>query len=86
MLKYSGLSCPTDHVTKCIVQWRSVPRQEWTHLFVHTLDTIPKNWYIELEVHRGTGDWEELTRNFKVTFSFENNNPLIDSTLQVLKE
>jgi hypothetical protein len=26
-----------------------------------------------------------LTKNFKVTFSFENNNPLIDSTLQVLK-
>jgi hypothetical protein len=26
-----------------------------------------------------------LTRNFKVTFSFENNNPLIDSALQVIK-
>jgi hypothetical protein len=52
---------------------------------VHTLDTTLKNWYIELEVHRGTRDWEELTRNFKVTFSFENNNLLIDSALQVIK-
>jgi hypothetical protein len=68
-----------------LAQWRSVPKQEWTHLFVHTLDTIPKNWYIELEVHKETRDWEELTKNFKVTFSFENNNPLIDSALQVIK-
>jgi hypothetical protein len=26
-----------------------------------------------------------LTGNFKVTFCFENNNPLIDSALQVIK-
>jgi hypothetical protein len=67
------------------VTWSSIPKQEWTHLFVHTLDTIPKNWYIELEVCRGTTDWEELTQNFKVTFSFEDDAPLIDSTLQVIK-
>jgi hypothetical protein len=52
---------------------------------VHTLDIISKNWYIELEVCRGTGDWKELTEKFKVTFSFENNNSLIDSALQVIK-
>jgi hypothetical protein len=52
MQKYTGLSCPIEHVTQCIVTWRSVPKKEWTHLFVHTLDTIPKNWYLELEVHR----------------------------------
>jgi len=67
------------------MQWRSVPQQEWTHLFVHTLHTTPKNWYIELEVHRGMKNLEELTRNFKVTFGFENNNYLIDSYLQVIK-
>jgi hypothetical protein len=22
--------------------------------FIHTLDTIPKNWYLELEMHRET--------------------------------
>ena len=36
-------------------------------------------------MHRGIGDWEELKRNFNITFSFENNNPLIDSALQVIK-
>jgi hypothetical protein len=45
----------------------------------------PKNWYLELEVRRETTDWEELTQNFKVTFSFEDDAPLIDSTLQVIK-
>jgi hypothetical protein len=52
---------------------------------VHTLDTIPKSWYIELEANRGTRDWEDLTRNFKVTFNFESNNPLAESTLKVLR-
>jgi hypothetical protein len=85
MPKYNGLSFLADHIMKCTMTWRSIPQQEWTHLFVHTLDTILKNWYIELEVCRGTRDWEELTRNFKVMFSFENNNPLIDSALQVIK-
>jgi hypothetical protein len=81
MPKYSGLSFLADHVMKCIPRWRLIPQQEWTHLFVHTLDTTPKIWYLELEVRRGIGDWEELTKNFKVTFNFENNNLLIDLAL-----
>jgi hypothetical protein len=85
MPKYSGLSCPTYHVTKCIMQWRMVPRQEWTQLFVYILDTIPISWYIKLKVHRGKGDWEDMAKNLMVTFNFENNNPLIESTLWVLK-
>jgi hypothetical protein len=80
-----GLSCPTDHLTQCTVTWSSVPKKEWMHLFVHTLDTIPKNWYIELEVHRGTTDWEYLTHNFKVTFNFEDDAPSVDTTLQIIK-
>jgi hypothetical protein len=36
-------------------------------------------------VHRGIKNWEELTKNFKVTFSFKNNNSLIKSTLQGIK-
>lgn len=54
-------------------------------MFVHTLDVIPKNWYIELEVHRETTDWEDLTHNFKVTFNFEDDAPLIDTALQIIK-
>jgi hypothetical protein len=57
------------------------------HTCLYTLlDTIPKNWYLELEVHRETTDWEELTHNFKVTFSFEDEAPSVDTTLQVIKD
>jgi hypothetical protein len=36
-------------------------------------------------VHRGTTDWEELTQNFKVTFSFEDDSPLVDASLQIIR-
>jgi hypothetical protein len=80
-VEFSYRACYTVHCT-----WRSIPKKEWTHLFIHTLDTIPKNWYLELEVHRETTDWEELTHNFKVTFSFEDDAPSVDTTLQVIKD
>jgi hypothetical protein len=67
------------------VIWRSVPKQGWTHLFIHTLDTIPNNEYLELEVRRETTDREELTHNLKVTFNFEDEAPSVDTTLQVIK-
>jgi hypothetical protein len=36
-------------------------------------------------VHKGTTEWEELTQNFKVTFSFEVESPLVDASLQVIR-
>jgi hypothetical protein len=36
-------------------------------------------------VHRGIIDSEGLTQNFKVTFSFESNSPLVDSYLQIIR-
>jgi hypothetical protein len=54
-------------------------------MFIHTLEMVPKNWYLELEVHRGKTDWEELTRNFKVTFRFEVESPLVNEALQVIR-
>jgi predicted acetyltransferase len=63
-----------------------VPRKEWTHRFIHTLDTIPKNWYLELEMHRDTTDWDYITQRFQVTFTFQNESPLISTTLQVIKQ
>jgi hypothetical protein len=45
-----------------------------------------KNYYVYLEVRRGTIDWEYLTHNFKVTFKFEDDVPLVDIALQVIKD
>jgi hypothetical protein len=40
--KYTGESDPTGHVEQCRDLWGSVPETEWTHIFIHTLDTIPE--------------------------------------------
>jgi hypothetical protein len=45
------------------------------------LDTILRNWYLELEMHTETVDWDELTQRFKVTFTFWHESPLLDTTL-----
>jgi hypothetical protein len=51
----------------------------------YTLETVPRNWYLELEVCRGMTNWEELIQNFKVTFNFEVESPLVDAVLQVIR-
>jgi hypothetical protein len=56
------------------------------HFFVHTIYTISKKWYLELDMHKETIYWEDLTRNFKVTFNFEDEAPSIDTTLQSIKD
>jgi hypothetical protein len=56
MHKYTGMCDLKDHVSRCITTWRQVPKKEWTHRFIHTLETVPRNWYLELEVCRGTTD------------------------------
>jgi hypothetical protein len=62
-----------------------MPRHEWTHRLIHLLEKVPKNWYLELEVCKGTIDWEELIQNCKVTFSFQVESPLVDATMQVIR-
>jgi hypothetical protein len=61
------------------------PPEEWPHHFIHTLEGIPENWYVDQEMHRGTTEWTTLQQNFVVTFSFEHENPNIDSTLKKIK-
>jgi hypothetical protein len=36
-------------------------------------------------MHRGTTKWTTLKQNFVVTFSFEHENPNIDSTMKKIK-
>jgi len=53
-----------DHVEQCKALWISISEIEWRHKFIHTLDIIPKNWFLELEMHRETEGWEELVQRF----------------------
>jgi len=50
-----------------------------------TLDTIPKNWYVELELRHGTKDWAEMIRHFVATFNFEDDSSPIDTALQIIR-
>jgi hypothetical protein len=83
--KYTGESDPAGHVEQCRDLWGSVPETEWTHIFIHTLGTILKNWYLELEMRRETTRWEELIQRFKIMFTFEHESPSIDATLQAIQ-
>jgi hypothetical protein len=85
MQRYDGKGTPVEHLEKCITQWRMTPPEEWPHHFIHTLEGIPKNWYIDQEMHRGTTEWTTLQQNFVVTFSFEHENPNIDSALKQIR-
>jgi hypothetical protein len=51
---------------------------------IHTLDTIPKNYYLELEMCRETTRWEDLSQRLKVTFTFEHESPSTDAMLHAI--
>ena len=55
--KYKGESDPRSHIQICEQNWSEIPEDEWVQLFIHTLDTVPRNWYNETELHRGTITW-----------------------------
>jgi len=61
------------------------PPEEWNNYFIHTLEGILGNWYIYQEMCRGTTKWIVLQQNFVVTFSFEHENPNIDSSLKLIQ-
>ena len=73
------------HIESCIKACQHRSADEWVHLFVHTLDTTPRNWYTEAELHRHTENWSLLTDGFKLTFEFESEYPEIDDALEVIR-
>ena len=48
--QYNGMNDPREHILTCGYVWNELPREAWPHMFIHTLDIIPKNWYIQLEL------------------------------------
>ena len=69
----------------CVKAWKHKDVDEWVHLFIHTLDTIPKSWYSEAELCRGIETWSLLIEGFQLTFSFESEYPEIDDALEVIR-
>jgi hypothetical protein len=75
-----------EHLEACQTLWKRTPPEEWPHHFIHTLEGIATNWYTDQELRKGTKTWATLQHNFVVTFSFEDENPNIDGTLQRIRD
>lgn len=78
---YSGLTDPGEHLLTCGYRWSDVPREGWTHMFVHTLDVVPREWYAQLELRRETSTWETMTLRFVHTFDAWEGELMIESAL-----
>jgi hypothetical protein len=48
--KYDGLGIPVEHLEACKKLWKMMLPEEWYHHFIHTLEGIPTNWYIDQEM------------------------------------
>ena len=79
--KYDGQSDPTSHLMECQALWASRPKDEWVHAFFHTLDEMPRSWYVAVVLRRTITTWEELSVCFAYTFSFQDANLEVHNAL-----
>ena len=83
--RYDGQTDPRIHIETCAKACKHRNIDEWVHLFVHTLDTTPRNWYTEAELRNGTENWPLLNDGFKLTFDFESEYPKIVDALHMIR-
>ena len=84
--RYDGWNDTTSHLNKCHTLWASRPRDEWVHDFVHTLEEMPRSWYVATELHRTITTWEELSVFFAQTFSFQDANTEVCNALHIIHD
>jgi hypothetical protein len=72
-------------VQSCEEVWSDIPREQWVHKFINTLDMTPINWYLQAELRIVTTDWEGMIQNFVTTFLFESEYTLVDQALQIVR-
>ena len=81
---YDGFQYLALHVQACEEAWKNRAIDEWVHLFVHTLDSNPRHWYIEIELHHGTESWYTLTDSLYLNFEYQLEDPLVDDALDLV--
>ena len=69
---------------QCYEAWKHVPREEWVHRFVHTLEPAATNWYAEVEIRHGTVSWDTLVDSFVLTFSINEVFPALDAATRLV--
>ena len=77
---YDGVTYPSVHIWAYEEAWKIIAKDEWVHLFVHTLDSNPRHWYTETELHHGTKNWHTLRENLYFTFG-QSEYPSVDDAL-----
>jgi hypothetical protein len=85
-VRYTGQSCPKDHVQSCEEAWRIILQEQWVHKFINTLDTTSINWYLQVDLCLITADWEGMTQNFLTTFLFDSQYPSLDQALNIVRQ
>jgi hypothetical protein len=73
-------------VKNCEEDWRNIPQEKWVHKFINTLDTTPINWYLQEELCLTTAYWYGMNQNFVDTFIFEIHYPIVDQSLQFVRQ
>ena len=74
------------HLNRWVQAYGEEPQPKWVHLFYHTLDVIPRNWYTEIDLRHGTTEWDMFHEGFLSTFLFEDQwMDTMDDQLQVVK-
>ena len=79
--KYNGRSDPRDHLEKWTNAYGAQLQPKLVHFFCHTLDVIPMNWYLEIELCHGMDGWNILRQICLMTFIFEYGFECIDEVL-----
>lgn len=82
---YDGMNYLHDHLAKWTEAYGAKPQPEWVHLFCHTLEVIPMNWYLETKLRHGTKEWVVLHQGFLMRFCFEDGFKSIDEAFQEVK-
>ena len=80
---YDRVLGPTPHIRSYEEAWKDRSKDEWVHLFVHTLDSSPRYWYAETELRQGTENWQTLRENLYLTFD-RSEYPSVDDALELL--
>ena len=47
---FIGQNSPREHLRQIYTAWDNIPREEWVHKFVHTLEPLAQNRYMEAEL------------------------------------
>ena len=84
--RYDGQNDPSGHLMECQTFWASRLKDEWIHSFIHTLDEMPRSWYVSSELQREITTWGDLTVCFTYTFSFMNVNPKVNNALHIIRD